>query len=445
IDTDSAKYIIVFHLTKSSAALRERVLDYLAAAADPSTIDALNEQADDGLVDASIAARLRLGDATVLGILEHRATLSERVSQAVQKYAGVLQAHDLLSATTSRHETVRAIAVNALQKSGNITDTLAFTLTRDTSAQIRSIGYAALLAGGAEIDLDEMTNALGGVDLVEKRMRLVSYYRRLPESALLAKLSFVGTDVAEIYEAIGLQYPANFLDRVRQDLGDRMETFQADWISSFSSTYPPAIAEEIEGGWSAELLSFIRSQFIAAGLRVLARRGQRSDVSSGRAYVNYEDANVRSAAVSVIARFGSAADGPVLAIVADTSYGVLPAAAAAAATKLSGNVEMVLLPLLKAANPTLIRAAIARLRKGRKDRAITVLRGLLRSDKSPTRVLAAAALVEIDRTRAEGFLDEYLEGYRFYDVVCWFDRLLFGPTWLQDAFRRDLNETFGGW
>jgi len=299
-----------------------------------------------------------------------------------------------------------------------------------------------LLTAGAEIGIEEIKKAIDGLDIDEKRQRLVTYYRRLPAETLPASLGYSEADGAEMYEAAALEYPEAFLSRVRDDLDDGFASFHRQWIETLRLSAPSEeAAKAMEAMWTTDLQNFIRDEYIAASLRVLAVRGDSSDIRFGRSYLTSTANKVKSAAVDVVARFGTSMDAPSLVLVARNSFGAVPAAAAEAATKLSGGLKRVLLPLLTSGNATLIRPAIDRLRRSSKPSVVKILSELLRNEKSSTRLLAAASLSEIDRNLAERIFDDYLKGYRFYDVVCWLDRFLYAPSWLQAGFRRELQET----
>ncbi|MBV8546094.1 MAG: DUF4062 domain-containing protein, partial [Acidobacteria bacterium] len=268
-----------------NASLREAALDYLAAVADPASIEGLAAQNDDdaaagGLLEAAVAARLRRGDESVTEALEEMRVLSDRVKSALTEFVATASAAGLLGAVVSRHEVLRKSAIKALALGGNLVDTLSFSLLRDPSTEVRSIVYESLLAAGAEIDLVAMKKALEGLGADEMRSLVVSYYRRLPLETLLVKLEYYGEDSTEIYEAAALQYPKDFLGRVRRDLRDQMVTFQEQWSLGLRRMFSDEIAQSIEKAWADNInvVTFVRNRYTAAALRALGVGGEKGDL-----------------------------------------------------------------------------------------------------------------------------------------------------------------------
>jgi hypothetical protein len=440
--TDFARRVVNEHLRTGASAVREAVIDYLAWTGEDAGINA----ADLGGVlplyaEAMLSARLRRGEESAVDEADERPSLSSRLLSAVEEFAQSATPQGLLRAVASRHESLRLASAAALFRAGSISDSLAFTLVRDSNAKVRAIAQDVLIAGGAEVDLAELQTTSSEVSVDEKRSMLVAYYRRLSFETLLSRLNFFATDGVEIYEALGLEYAQRFLNRVRRDLQTDMSVFYEEWLAEMRQLYQQA-DEIIKDTWTEkpDLLAFVKSRFIAAALRIISIKGNKSDAEAARRYLPSGNVDVEPAAVAVLTRFGKAGDAVALVEVAERSYGSNVQLAAAGATKLSRSLQHVVMPLLKSGKVSSIRPAVESLRKGPKGRAIAVLKSLLHADKPWTRIMAVQALVDIDRDKAESLLDEYQQGYRFYDAVCWFDRLLFAPAALQAAYRRELDE-----
>lgn len=444
--TPSSNYadsVLRSRLASGSAALFDAIGDYLALAADPSYIESL-EATDIGgsLSEIALAAKLRDGSDCALDELEHHVALSARLDAAVKAFPKSAAVSSLHKALNSRHEPLRVGACDALVKAGSLSDSQAFALIRDDSAKVRAAAFSVLIASGAEVDLEGVKKTTAKLASEGARAILVAYYRRIPFELLVSKLDYVGTNGREIYEALGLEFPDDFLDRIRRDLSTEMADFFGEWLKALRLRHSEPFATDIEALWTEkpDVLEFVKNAYIAAGLRVVAVRGKRGDAEFGRRYLSNEDRGIVAGAVAVLSRFGRAGDAANLVDVAQKSYGDLAALAATAALKLSRSVEKVILPLLKSGKPPLIRPALRRLPENSQEKTIAILTELLVAEKESSRILAAEMLVEVDRARAELILDEYQRGYRYYDAVCWLDRLLFAPEALRIHFQRKLAE-----
>jgi hypothetical protein len=432
-------------LDNTPAPVRAALLDYLATVVDLPRLKSLVDSGipEMALAEASTAARLRAGDADAMSGLELAPALSGRLRNAVREFSSNATDDTLRAGLASRHEIVRQFAAEALARREAMTDDLAFTLIKDSSPQIRAMGYRVLLATGAEIDLDQMNEALKDLTFSEKEALRVAYYRRMPIARLNNMASMFEIEGPEAYEAAGLQYPQEFIERVRRDLGDDLSSFYDESLASLHSQYSEDDAKNIEKLWldKPSLMSFMRSAYVAAGLRILATHGESSDAAHGRFWIANDDDAIRAAAAHVLARFGEPEDAAALVAVAATAYGATAAFAATAAVALSSDTEQVLRPLLQTGKTEAMHAAAERIISGTPDDALPMLISLLRDERSTTRVLAAASIVRLSREHALETLDEYQRGYRYYDVVTCFDRLLFAPEPLRAAFLGEATGT----
>ena len=74
------------------------------------------------------------------------------------------------------------------------------------------------------------------------------------------------------------------------------------------------------------------------------------------------------------------------------------------------------------------------------DEVMLPVRDLLRVSDSAVRVKAASFLIaRLPQERLEEVLDAYLEGYHYYNVVCWMDRALYAPARLRDLYMARLE------
>jgi preprotein translocase subunit SecE len=447
LNTEYARSVLQEQLQSESSSVREAVIDFLAATSSPSLLDGV----DDGqggvlLNEAKVAARMRCGDEGALDALDEFEVLSERLKGAFNEFVKSPSPTGLVRCALSKHQFLRVASSETLVRFGWMTDALAFRLIQDESAAVRATAFGALITAGAEVDLEELRKAIENIPADDRRALLIAYYRRLPYETLIASLEYAGGDGREIYEALGLEYAKRFLPRVRRDLSDEMASFREEWIQSLTTNLGAERVQPVLQLWQErDLLVFISNQHLAAALRIIAARGNVGDVEFGRRYISNSDGGVAEAAADVLARFGKSVDAMALVQIAQATYGAASGRAGAGAAKLSRNVERVLLPLLRSGQPVLIRPALAALRRIPRGKALTVLRTLLRANKSATRILAAVALIDLDRDRAESVLDEYQKGYRFYDVVCCFDRLLFAPAAIQAAYRKQLVDSDRTW
>jgi hypothetical protein len=190
--------------------------------------------------------------------------------------------------------------------------------------------------------------------------------------------------------------------------------------------------------------NFIRSRFITAGLAGLAEHGEAADITIARRYLmesKYDEPQLT--ALRIIVCFGNQSDIPALVRIAKDNYGERKELAAKVALSLDPGVQGIARTFLRTEDTRLVEWAIQSLWDEDRKEVVELLEPLLTSKNSRTRLKALAYFVQ---KCSEEKLVETMSAYSsatspyYYDVVSWLDKILFAPSPLQKAFRRQLTE-----
>jgi hypothetical protein len=186
--------------------------------------------------------------------------------------------------------------------------------------------------------------------------------------------------------------------------------------------------------WATEQ---IRSEFIAGALAGLAAHGEATDVEFGRKHLYHTEYDVRVEAVRVVSRFGGAEDYVDLIKLAKSTEGLLQEMAVRAALNLATDRIEAVRDLIETGNEVLISIAICELiANADHEGASSILMPLLYSDNDKNRIRAMIYFAaRCAREELEQILvDCAARPRRYYDVVCFFDRVLYAPPRLRKYF-----------
>jgi hypothetical protein len=230
-------------------------------------------------------------------------------------------------------------------------------------------------------------------------------------------------------------------EEIRRDLSDEFATLLGASRERLAASYGSKAGVLIEQ-WK-ELEPFVRVRYMAAGLKVLANRGNKSDARLARDLVTRQEPELQIAAARILAKWGDPTDGEILLRVAEKSVGDLENISAQGALELDrGSVDT----LLASTDRELIGVFLRWLLDHDAPDLVRKLEPLLTNSDVGLREKALAVLV---RKSTEDELETLLKTYTdkptyYYNVVCWLDRILYAPPPLREFFEAQLISKLGG-
>ncbi len=368
--------------------------------------------------------------------------------ELVRGRARELTVPQLTRALENGNAKVRELAVSQLKERGALTGDLAVKRLEDTSAAVRAAAFEAMIEQGLPVTTGQIKKAFEtqkpptllslGFEGVDADQVILKLYRTLPyEKVREEAADWLSLTGPVAYRALGLYHFDRTKEQIRRDLGDRFASHEAEWTAGMREKIGDAF-EQLDLG---KLRRFIRSRFEAAALEALAEHGDASDAGTARRYlVESDDPETRRHAVTVLARFGSSEDVEEIVRVAGEAYGDLRVAAARAALALSPRADGAATDILAMHSARLTALVLQAWEQLDIDEVLRPVQDLLRDSDSTVRVKAASFLIaRLPPERLEEALDAYLEGYHYYNVVCWMDRALYAPAPLRDLYMARLE------
>ncbi len=268
---------------------------------------------------------------------------------------------------------------------------------------------------------------------------------KLSNDALAERIYYFESDYDDAYALLGERGDARVVDRLRSDLSDEFQTWDAESVARLVSQHGEAVAEYIAER-SAELKDFVVSQMAGAALSVLVETSKREDAVLARQYLSSRSNVAKLASIRILGWWGSDDDSAALLSMARDGYGDVKEAATAALIAIDPALEGGAASLLKSDDAVHVRHALGQLINIMPERAISGSLEWLYSETEGVRRLACAALVQLHEPGAlAAILAEYQRASKyFYDVVVWLDTSLYAPTALSEGFRAELQASFVG-
>ncbi len=264
-------------------------------------------------------------------------------------------------------------------------------------------------------------------------------------------------DGKNAYEVLGMDHFDNYAPKIRADLADGFERLHSDWIADSERQIMSQIPSDLIPPEKHELFTkivreqirqtekfedFIREQFTAAALRILAAIGDASDLPLARDHLLSGKLIRPMGAVEIVRKYGGDADVEALIKLTRDTYSEQRVASATAALEVSVDKLAAIRSLLSIGESAVaaiaLRYAVDHLEK---DAAQEIAREALSSKDTGTRQEATAVLVRVsERDELERELAAYQhEGPYYYNVVCWLDRVLYAPEPLRERYVSMLN------
>ncbi|MGD0946860.1 MAG: hypothetical protein ABSA52_05465 [Candidatus Binatia bacterium] len=375
--------------------------------------------------------------------------------------------------TLSRQATdkVRLVATSTLIRRGELGEEALRSLLSDKSSAVRAAICAALVEGGAGIEINDIRKCLESTNLgltlmgmsatPQPEQLIVAQMRRLPQEALEGQIEWLKPDGALAYQALGLEYFASVQSRIRRDLADNFSELERQWVESMRariiedlgqlSGSERARAQQIVDSKISEMIDpalreFIRSRYIEAALRVLAEKGEPADADYARRHLKPNSGIRQWGTIRLLSRFGIASDAGTLIAVAKASFGEDRDEAIRGALSLAPGPEGAAKAFLESDDPAFVAPALRALTEHSVSEVVPFVEPMLGSKRDDIRVLAVAFLAEkLSRGDLESLMVTYREGlYYYYNVGCWLDRVLYAPSPFCEVFRKRLASKLPG-
>ncbi|MFH1893633.1 MAG: HEAT repeat domain-containing protein [Candidatus Zixiibacteriota bacterium] len=362
---------------------------------------------------------------------------------------------------------MRVFAARELSKRDTLTINKARSMLSDSSLAVRAVCCKYLIRSGAQIEPDHVSAwfapqkssfkfAVFNNNWQFKDDVLREVFGTWEAERLLDLVDWSAENVLA-YEGLLLHHFELVSGSIRSDLSEitkrTAETFRMQLKHDLRHSHPSAeIMADAEKHLdmvmaSAEVgpvLDAIAGKYIAAVLRALSSFGEASDIQIGRQYLIHTSYNVRQEAIRLVGQFGDESDAELLLAIVESDDFSLRLPAAAAALRLSPGIAGAAPRLLKLGDPAMTTMCLRSLWDCDVPDVMRLIgdNKLLHSSAPGTREAAIAYIAHnLDAKGLEKLLDEFLQNTTyFYDVVVWFDRILYSPPEVSDRYKMELKD-----
>ena len=453
-------------IDKATVPVATAALDLVGGCASLDVIARLEELEDnqDSLVAATatrvkrqILARLD-GDRLLDGLVEaHFFGVGEDVVKLLEPVAQGLSGELLVKALSARESRLTEFAIETLTARNELSGEKLESFLSHESRSVRQAALKALIRQGRSPRPDEVRPLLEGAEkspgllglfsgtvAVKPEEVLAELYATWDSDKLMTAISFYSPDGRIAFGAMAMGYFSRVADFVRAQMSAGFSELQEQARDEWKARFGAVRAATLEKGWK-QVEGFIEAQFFAAGLAALVVHGVEADVEYARDFLRRSDTvpdEGRVSAIALIEKFGHAVDVSLLLSLMHDSYGKTRRGAAAAAVRLTDDLEETLNTILADQNVDVARAGIlAAIERGSAPVA-DLLTPHLRHQTDTIRELAIAAIVsESSDESLEELLQSYSEeGNYYYNVMVWLDRVLYAPGGIGTEQRARLAE-----
>ena len=445
---------------------RAAALNFLssqAAAEDLDEIESADYPAEQDKREELALLRFRVllrtqPDRTITEMLDAADAATNKVRDFITNYGkyGILAEQSdptaLPSPTLERmlsllNEDVRQSAARVLVERNELSAQRLASLLEDVSPRVRVTALEEFARRGSRYASEQFDKAVKGPESgtpipTEDVARIkVEFLRHLPMENLDPMISWFSEDGPAAYEAKGLEHFALVEEVIRRDLSDEFATLLGASRERLAASYGSKAGGVIEQ-WK-EIEPSVRVRYMAAGLNVLANRGNKSDARLARDLVTRQEPELQIGAAAILAKWGDPTDGEILLRVAEKSVGELKNISTQGALELDrSSVDT----LLASPDRELIVVCLRWLLDHDAPDLVPKLEPLLTNSDGGLREKALAVLVrKLKEDELENLLKTYTERPTYYyNVVCWLDRILYAPQPLREFFDAQLTSKLGG-
>jgi hypothetical protein len=451
--------------------VRTSAFKYLAVMGDENTIELLDSAvttAEDSLSIADMRdARFRIlsrlkPDAAFAEAISKDEFVSSETLTLLEECASNVGEHVLLQGVESSWEQMKRLCARELARRGHLATEVAHKLVQDSSLSIRAIALESLAEKGnlpgprlvrdALKDPDADSRALyGGFAnaMVGKKDEatpdadsiIVIFYSTQNIGATLAAVDWYTVDGPLAYKALALNHFEAIESTIREDIVDGFRRIKEESFRRYEEAGGREAAKRLES-MLEKFDDFTKSQFTEAALLGLAKNGMSGDAEIAKPYLSQDIFSLRDAAVKVVCRFGDSGYASDLLKIAKETYGELQQEAAFGALKLSSNPLKTASELLCDDSTNLVKVAFSWMLSQDSRDLSDVIRDFLHDKNAEFRLRSLYWLCKrLQKSDMETTLMTYIEnGTYYYDVVTWFDRLLYAPPRLREVFARKLEQ-----
>lgn len=464
-------------LTDEDTSLRKAGLACVARLANPETLEALSAE-----LPGKVTGRKDFADAklcvlakedleqALLAALEVRYADPDSILDILRRSPDGVSAGTWARALDHPSSALVEIALQRLAASGDLAEEALEQLIRGPVTSLRAAAYRAGISLGLDYDGKEVEESL-------KTDSALPIFRESPDAVLVelyavrdcertkAEISYYVSNGHLAYRALALRHFDSFGTTVRADLDDGFASlrdrsrasllaeFQASVLQNspeLTETAREALLASIEQkvresfSYSESTDAFVRGRFEEGALLALSRYGEPADVKYAREYGTSDQHAVQLAASLLLCAFATVEDlERLLELAIDGPYDTKMNAAAVALT-IQPKFGSVATTLMDSGQIGLIRVTLRSLLDDRSEEVRNAANDLLRSDNSDVREAALTYFaINSSMEQLHELLDEYVSnGYYYYNVVTWLDRLLYAPEPHGRALRTELFSWF---
>lgn len=370
----------------------------------------------------------------------------------------------LLNGLQSSDEGIKFLCLTELVSRGSLPTESAQNLLEDSSKRVRSMALLslarkAMIADARAIrsvlkDDEEASSSslyggfaeiLKGTDgQIEGEELVLILYSALPIDDVVAALSWFSVDGSLAYRALYLRNFDGVVKNIRADLAEGFARIREESKSLVLKRHGQDVLKQIISGFE-EFNSFIKSQFEEAALISLSSQPIESDAQFAKVHLKSNSSATQLAAIEILDKVGKPGDSDQLLEIFQTTYGEAKLKAATAALKLSGNPLPLARKLLEAGDGSVTRMAFEWLRRRSDSEVMDIFKSNLHHSNADDRLRSVLYLQDhLEPNELENLLNEYVRGGTyFYNVVTWFDRLLYSTPEIKAMYLAELNNSKG--
>lgn len=335
---------------------------------------------------------------------------------------------------------IREIAIDRMRSSRVLKKSDVAPLLTSDSFGVRREAVRAIVDQGWQYEVENLLRAAKAPEGKHVSMEEQVELQRVilesrPVDELKKLIEWYSLEGPLAYQALGLKAFEKVEPFIRSDLDEGFARLKEEQIADYRARFG-AFADDLINKWTEGVETMLRHQFTAAALKVLTKHGTPSDKDFARRFFASDDSDVKQASLDLLECFGDSSDVDAIVPVVDDYW--VRERAATIALRLASDPEDVASRLVESSETDVVRQTIDFLREKRTGRDI--VKSLLWHDDEDVRRAASAYFAAVaDRGELSEMLGFYLDSGRyFYNVVVWFDRMLYAKGALRTHFKQRL-------
>ena len=333
---------------------------------------------------------------------------------------------------------IKLFAYEQLLKNGQISKDEIRTLLDNQSIELREFAYLSLIDLGEKFDAKtirerwpyEQQGLLGWHYNKQRKSVIEKIYENFPKEELWNEIDWISINGHLAYRIYASEYFDLFKDQLYKDLDTDFKRIREEYIKNLEL----AVVE------IGKLEDFIKREFIASALAVLAIKGGNGSLKYARKYAEVNDRDIQRYVVQIISKCGDSEDVPVLVRIAFDNYGPTRTEAVKQALKHSKFNKEVIQQFISSGEKEIIKTCLSHDLDSESCVLIEYAKSLLMHKTDDIRVYALSYLGNVlTKKELYALLNSYFAGTTYYyDVVCWLDRILFAPSKIRSFYKENL-------